>query len=114
VANRIQISTDALAAYPDAIECGFGSEVDYAQVVKTYALTNLNKDAASIVEVFTVTGHPKVKHCYAWSHRDGKDDKDERFVAVLGLPPVDSPQSAVKVAIASEVKSKKLDKKPRS
>lgn len=47
IANRIQISTDALAAYPDAIERAFGAEVDYAQVVKTYAVTNLNKDAAS-------------------------------------------------------------------
>ncbi|MBI3876602.1 MAG: IS1 family transposase [Verrucomicrobia bacterium] len=47
MANRIQISTDALAAYPDAIERGFGSEVDYGQIVKTYSLSNLNKEAAS-------------------------------------------------------------------
>jgi IS1 family transposase len=47
MANRIQISTDALAAYPDAIERGFGSEIDYGQIVKTFALTNLNKEAAS-------------------------------------------------------------------
>ena len=47
MANRIQVSTDALAAYPDAIERGFGSEVDYGQVVKTYSVTNLNKEAAS-------------------------------------------------------------------
>lgn len=63
-----------------------------------------------VVEVFTVTGHPKAKHCYAWSHRTGKNDEGERMVAVLGIPPVDSPQSAVKVAIASEVRSKKFDK----
>jgi IS1 family transposase len=47
MSNRIQVSTDALAAYPDAIERGFGSEIDYGQIVKTYALTNLNKEAAS-------------------------------------------------------------------
>jgi IS1 family transposase len=45
--NRIQVSSDALAAYPEAIERGFGCEVDYAQLVKTYSVTNLNKDAAS-------------------------------------------------------------------
>lgn len=67
-----------------------------------------------VVEVFTVTGHAKATHCYAWSHRTGKNDEGGRIVAVLGLPPVDSPQSAVKVAIASEVKSKKLDKKPKA
>jgi IS1 family transposase len=34
--NRVQISTDAMVAYEDAIENVFGSAVDYAQVVKTY------------------------------------------------------------------------------
>ena len=34
--NRVQISTDGLAAYVEAIEAGFGSNVDYAQIVKTY------------------------------------------------------------------------------
>jgi IS1 family transposase len=47
MANRVQVSTDALAAYPDAIERGFGTEADYGQIVKTYSLTNLNKYAAS-------------------------------------------------------------------
>lgn len=47
MSRRIQISTDALAAYPDAIERGFGCAVDYGQLVKTYAVVNLNKDAAS-------------------------------------------------------------------
>jgi IS1 family transposase len=47
LSRRVQISTDGLDAYPDAIERGFGSEVDYGQLVKTYGLVNLNKDAAS-------------------------------------------------------------------
>jgi hypothetical protein len=34
--NRVQISTDGLRAYVEAIEKAFGSEVDYAQIVKTY------------------------------------------------------------------------------
>lgn len=34
--NRVQISTDAMNAYEDAMEIVFGSEVDYAQIVKTY------------------------------------------------------------------------------
>lgn len=47
LSRRVQLSSDALAAYPDAVERAFGSEVDYGQLVKTYAVTNLNKDAAS-------------------------------------------------------------------
>jgi IS1 family transposase len=46
VKNRVQISSDALAAYENAIEQGFGSEVDYGQIVKTYAVTPLGKAAA--------------------------------------------------------------------
>jgi IS1 family transposase len=34
--TRVQISTDGLRAYVEAIEGAFGSEVDYAQIVKTY------------------------------------------------------------------------------
>jgi len=44
---RVQLSSDAMISYPEAVEGGFGSEVDYGQLVKTYGLTNLNKDAAS-------------------------------------------------------------------
>jgi IS1 family transposase len=34
--NRVQISTDALHTYIEAIEKAFGGDVDYAQIVKTY------------------------------------------------------------------------------
>ena len=34
--NRVQISTDGLKAYVDAIEHSFGGDVDYAQIIKTY------------------------------------------------------------------------------
>jgi len=34
--NRVQLSSDALPAYGDAVERGFGSEVDYAVIVKSY------------------------------------------------------------------------------
>src|SRR6266404_6049233 len=34
--NRVQISTDAMNSYEDAIEIVYGSEVDYGQIVKTY------------------------------------------------------------------------------
>jgi len=47
LSRRVQLTTDAMNAYPDAIERGFGSEVDYAQLVKTYSVCNLNKEAAS-------------------------------------------------------------------
>lgn len=47
LANRVQLSSDALKAYPEAVDHGFGSDVDYGQIVKTYSVTNLTKEAAS-------------------------------------------------------------------
>jgi len=36
VRNRVQISTDAMNSYPEAIEQAFGAGVDYGQIVKVY------------------------------------------------------------------------------
>lgn len=58
------------------------------------------------VEVFDLTGHPKAKRAYAWSHREGKDDKGERFVAVLEIPPVVSALTAVRASIVADGKKK--------
>ena len=43
------------------------------------------------VEVFDLVGHEKAKRAYAWSYRDGEQNKT---IAVLGIPPVDSPRGA--------------------
>ena len=34
--NRVQLSSDALRAYVEAVELAFGADVDYAQIIKTY------------------------------------------------------------------------------
>jgi IS1 family transposase len=44
--KRIQLSSDSLNAYADAVDRGFGSEVDYGQISKTYSVTHLTKEAA--------------------------------------------------------------------
>ena len=59
------------------------------------------------VEVFNLTGHAKARRCYAWSHLDGKADEDERFVAVLEIPPVESAETAVRVSIVADSKKRK-------
>src|SRR5207249_7450202 len=35
--NRIQLSSDALGAYADAVERAFGAQIDYGQIVKEYS-----------------------------------------------------------------------------
>ena len=54
-----------------------------------------------VVEVFRLSGHPKAKRCYAWSFTEAQAT---RFVTVLEIPPVESAQTAVRAAIASEAK----------
>ena len=57
------------------------------------------------VEVFDITGHERAKQCYAWRHQD--DQGKIRYTAVLKLPPVKSPEDAVKAAIVAQVNERK-------
>ena len=64
--NRVQISTDALRAYVDAIEQTFGADVDYGQIIKVYGHEESDQRRYSPPEVISsekriVTGNPKVE-----------------------------------------------------
>jgi hypothetical protein len=56
------------------------------------------------VEIFELTGHPTAKQAYAWSHET--DEGGRRYVAVLQVPPVNTPVDAVRAAIVAESKSR--------
>jgi hypothetical protein len=66
------------------------------------------------VEVFETKDHPKAKRIYAWGHVSGDDDQGRRYVTVLELPPVTSPQTAVKAATIQEIRSAREKTKGRS
>lgn len=53
------------------------------------------------VSVFRVSGHDQTDTAYAWADRAG--DK-KRYVAVLKMPPVESPETAVKAVIIASIK----------
>ena len=75
ITNRTQISSDGLSAYVDAVERGFGSTVDYGQIVKTFAITILSKDTvgryspAEVVKATrtVISGQPNI-HRICTSH----------------------------------------------
>lgn len=46
MAMRVQVSSDALASYPDAFERSFGADADYGQIVKTYSVVPVGNAAA--------------------------------------------------------------------
>ena len=58
------------------------------------------------VEVFNLKVHPKAKRAYAWTHLDGPNDERTRFVTVLEIPPVESPETAFRVQIVKDAKGK--------
>ena len=53
------------------------------------------------VHVFDLVGHPTATRAYAWSSPIEGNPK-RRYFAMLHLPAVDSPQAAVRAAIAAE------------
>lgn len=44
LSNRVQITTDGLKAYVDAIDTAFGGEVDYAMLIKIYGGEGTNRN----------------------------------------------------------------------
>ena len=79
-----------------------GCRATYVETVPVHEVFRGQTVWQGNVEVFDLTGHPKAKRCYAWSHLDKPDDSEERYVAVLEIPPVESPKSAVMVSILAD------------
>jgi IS1 family transposase len=61
MANRAQISTDGLRAYVEAIEASFGSNVDYAQIVKVFSDTSMDAEVIGMDKT-SVAGRPDMRH----------------------------------------------------
>ena len=55
-----------------------------------------------VVEVFKIRGPAKAKNSYAWKYET--DNGESRFIAVLELPPIQSPQDAVRAYIITQAK----------
>jgi hypothetical protein len=65
--NRVQISSDALRAYVEAVEQAFGADVDFAQIVKTYVTDpsieperRFSAPDFVVEEIIRVAGHPNM------------------------------------------------------
>lgn len=68
ISNRIQLTTDGHRVYADAVEDAFGSEIDYAMLVKIYGASNENPESryspASCIGCRTgvLAGNPDPNH----------------------------------------------------
>ncbi|MBI1760297.1 MAG: IS1 family transposase [Acidobacteria bacterium] len=106
--NRIQLSSDGLAAYTEAVEQSFGADVDYGQTIKTYAtkdtypegkyspgdvtsvrktvvmgMPDLNRISTSYVEAQNLTVRMHVRRLTRLTNAFSK--KLENFKAAMGL-----------------------------
>lgn len=66
LANRVQLTTDGLKVYLDAVEGAFGADVDYAMLSKIYASTQEETRYSPPVciscEAKAITGKPNPQH----------------------------------------------------
>lgn len=54
-----------------------------------------------VVEIFDLHNHPTAKRAYAWERWRDEQKADPEYTVVLGIPPINSEQDAVKAAIAA-------------
>lgn len=67
LSNRVQLTTDGLKAYLEAVEDNFGADIDYAQLIKLYGASLDEERTYSPVkctgtEKKVITGNPQAKH----------------------------------------------------
>jgi hypothetical protein len=92
--NRAQY----LAHLQKAIRATHGCESSFVEQVPVRETFHRKTVWEGNVEVFDLLGHPKAKRCYAWAY---DVETGSRTLAVLELPPVISPITAVRAAIAA-------------
>lgn len=77
-------------------------KVRYIKSVSVEEIFNGETAWKGDVAIFQLHGHVKTNRCYAWSFKEGSETKR---VTVLEIPPVDSPQSAVRISVASKARA---------
>lgn len=93
--------SDYLRKLQEAIRAVHGCESRHASTSRVLAQLEGTTAWEGEVETFDLFGHLKAKRCHAWGYEERGQMKS---TAVLELPPVDSPSTAVDVAIASKSK----------
>jgi hypothetical protein len=85
-----------LAHFQNAIKTTFGLESKHFETVEVVDTNGGQVTWEGEVEVFSVTGHPAARRCYAWAE---DIPTGTHFVVVLARPPIQTASDAVRAAI---------------
>jgi hypothetical protein len=88
-----------LAHLQKAIKATFGLEAKHVETVEVVESFRGKVIWDGDVEVFTVTGHPDAKRCYAWAQ---DIETGSNSTVVLERPPIKNALDAVRAAIVTQ------------
>jgi hypothetical protein len=95
----IEAEIDALA---DAVKNLHQVKAIFVRAVEVHEKFKGQTVWHGVVSQFEIEGHPRAKTCYAWSEPTETEGK-RKYFAVLAIPPVVSPETALRAAIASKL-----------
>ncbi len=88
-----------------AVERLHNCKASYIEEVAVVEKFGLQTVWNGIVHIFKIEGNPKADKCYAWSSPIEGSTK-RRYYAVLKIPPIDSPERAVRASVVADKKNK--------
>jgi hypothetical protein len=99
------MQADRIKELQEAIQETHGCESQYIESVLVNEVFNHQNVWVGEVAVFDLIGHRTAKRAYAWNYHERKEGKMlSEATVVLELPPVNSAQTAVKIAIAAKAR----------
>jgi hypothetical protein len=102
--DRLAMTDDiSIAELQKAVEHMHGVPARFVEAVEVDERHEGRPVWQGAVKVFELTGHPSgAKRAYAWSY--ATTGKKRRFIAILGLSPVDDAIMAVRTAVLAQVR----------
>lgn len=99
--SQLEVDADQLR---NSVEAQHGGTATFVQSVPVTESFKGETVWEGTVHVFDLAGHPQATRAFAWSYE--RDDGKRRFIAVLQVPPINTPQDAVRAAIVAEQRAR--------
>ncbi len=93
------MSPGSLEALSAAVAALHGCDCSFVSTAHVHEMMDGRTVWQGSVETFALRGHKLASRAFAWAWRD--DAGETHYIAVLAVPPVNSPREAVQAAIAS-------------